>query len=263
MDYRTDSIVNEEGRIIVVGDVHGCYNEVLDLFDVVGLTSHDKVIFVGDIVDRGPDSGLACDIAMSHFSVMGNHEEKHLKYLAAEASGVDMTKVDMPKSHVKTRSEISKRHYEWFATLPHVIKLPQYSSVVVHAGVFPGVSLDMQNKRDLTRLQYVNPELSRRSYWASKRPVGSQENLQDVRPNDLYLFWTNYWRGPERIIFGHSVLDQPLVADHCVGIDGGCVFGGELWAWVLPEEKIYRVPSRAPRRAAWVGYDVMNGVKTF
>ena len=62
---------------------------------------------------------------------------------------------------------------------------------------------------------------------------------------DAWRFWTNLWDGPERIIFGHSVLDRPLVTDRVVGIDGGACFGRELWAFILPDNVVVSVPGRA------------------
>jgi hypothetical protein len=56
-------------------------------------------------------------------------------------------------------------------------------------------------------------------------------------------FWTKFWRGPERIVFGHSVLTQPLVSEFATGIDGGCCFGLELWALILPDWEIVKVKS--------------------
>lgn len=53
---RSESIVNSTGRIIVVGDLHGCYAETIELLDQLQVTSCDTVIFCGDLVDRGPEN---------------------------------------------------------------------------------------------------------------------------------------------------------------------------------------------------------------
>lgn len=77
-----------------------------------------------------------------------------------------------------------------------------------------------------------------------------------------FSFWTNFWRGPERLIFGHSVLDRPLVTQWAVGVDTGAVFGRGLTALVLPNWKLKTVATRdtpeverrspaTPCRAAW------------
>jgi len=73
------------------------------------------------------------------------------------------------------------------------------------------------------------------SYWPSKAPAD-------------YRFWTHHWKGPERVIFGHTVFDRPLVTEHAVGIDTGCVYGRTLTAVVLPTWELVSVPARSTYR---------------
>jgi diadenosine tetraphosphatase ApaH/serine/threonine PP2A family protein phosphatase len=110
--------------------------------------------------------------------------------------------------------------------------LPEHGAVVVHAGVMPNVAIEAQDPYHLLHAQCVRPP-ERKSYWPSKAP-------------STHTFWTNHWRGPERVIFGHSVVDKPLVLPHAVGIDTGCVFGGPLTALVLPGWQLVSVPSKQP-----------------
>jgi serine/threonine protein phosphatase 1 len=206
-------------RTIVIGDLHGCYDEALALLDRLAVTENDRVIFAGDLVDRGPKPRECVELAMRHECVLGNHEEKHL-----QASN----------HHEETRKELRDEHYAYFEKLPTFIRLPEFGAVVVHAGVMPNVAIESQDPYHLLHAQCVRPP-ERKSYWPSKAP-------------STHTFWTNHWRGPERVIFGHTVLDAALVTEHAVGIDTGCVFGGPLTAVVLPDWQIVSVPSRQPKR---------------
>ena len=264
-----ESIINDRGRIIIIGDLHGCWREADDMLESLRITDDDVVIFAGDIVDRGEHSGRCVDLAMQYRAVLGNHDEKALKYQKQRASDALFDPALMPATHRRTFDQLRPAHYRWMASLPHVIRLPQYGSAVVHAGALAGRSLEEQTITHLLRIQIVNPEKGNdHNYWAWDRNVNSHENALKVAPDDSYRFWTHFWNGPERIIFGHSVLDKPLITEHAIGIDGGCCFGRELWAWVLPDERLHRVPSRQPKGVEWVGYlihdDVANGqVRTF
>lgn len=226
------TITNPGGRILVVGDLHGCLVEARNLLWEMKVTPQDKVIFLGDLVDRGPDSAGCVDLAMSHESILGNHEERHLEYWARQRKGQD-PKCSIP-THVETRRQLRLEHYEYMASLPHFIRLPEHNAVVVHAGVFPGTSIEQQSPHHLLHLQMIKPP-NRKSYWPSKVPAGEEG----------WLFWTHLWDGVEQVIFGHSVLTKPLVTERVVGIDGGAVYGRELWGLELPSGKLYSVRGRS------------------
>ena len=157
----------------------------------------------------------------------------------------------MNADHYKTFSALNDAHYDYFASLPLFIRLPEFNAAVVHAGVFPGVSLEKQSAQHLLHIQCINPPATR-SYWPSKAPVDHQ-------------FWANYYTGPERIIYGHSVLEKPLMTEWAVGVDTGAVFGGGLTALVLPEWQFVSVKSRnfGTRRNKVALYEAQNGVRMY
>lgn len=232
-------------RTIIIGDLHGCADEAVDLLDALAVTSSDRVIFAGDLVDRGPKPAACVDLAMQYECVLGNHEENHLQQRrrAAERLSPD---------HLRTREALDDRHYAYFESLPKFIRLPEFNAAVVHAGCFPGIPLEAQTDSHLLHLQHIKPP-AKKSYWPSKAPVD-------------HAFWTNFWTGPERIIFGHSVLDRPLVTPFAVGIDTGAVFGHGLTALVLPEWELKTVKSRrdySSGRKTVARYPVHAGVKAF
>lgn len=243
------TITNPNGRIICIGDLHGCFEEAVELLDLCKITKDDKVIFVGDLVDRGPDNDKCVDLAMQHECVLGNHEETHLRYRKLEEEG-KIPQISS-RSHIETREQLRPEHYEYFKTLPLYIRLPEHNAVVAHAGAFPNVPMEAQDQRHLLHIQMINPP-DKATKWASKAP-------------SHWIFWTNKWKGPEKVIFGHSVLDRPLITEFAVGIDGGAVFGHKLWAYELPSGKIYEVQGKNTNhtRDRVMTYSVHGDVKTY
>jgi serine/threonine protein phosphatase 1 len=210
-------------RTIVIGDLHGCHDEALALLDKLAVSTADRVIFAGDLVDRGPKPLECVELAMRHECILGNHEERHLQQRHRPDE-------KLSPDHLATRRALGPEHFAYFRTLPLFIRLPEFGAAVVHAGALPGVAIEQQEAHTLLHAQCVKPP-SKKSYWPSKAPVD-------------FTFWTNHWTGPERLIFGHSVLDQPLVTPFAVGIDTGAVFGRTLTAVVLPSWEIVSVPAR-------------------
>jgi diadenosine tetraphosphatase ApaH/serine/threonine PP2A family protein phosphatase len=238
--------MNAPTRTIVIGDLHGCYDEAVELLDRLAVTSSDRVIFAGDFVDRGPRRRECVELAMRHEGVLGNHEEKHLRMRGRPDSAL------IP-DHLETRRALEPAHYAWFESLPLFLRIPEANAVVVHAGVLPGIPVDRQAPSVLLHGQCIRPP-EEKSFWPSKAPSG-------------WTFWTNHWKGPERVVFGHTVLDRPLVSEWAVGIDTGCAHGGALTALVLPEGRIVSVPARKNYFGAKGGgvalYEVMDGVKCY
>ncbi|MFZ5444318.1 MAG: metallophosphoesterase family protein [Myxococcota bacterium] len=231
-------------RTLVIGDLHGCFDEAVELLSQLQVTSSDRVIFAGDLVDRGPKPRECVELAMRHECILGNHEEKHLQQRRSKPE-------KLSPSHLFTRNALGDEHYAYFEKLPLFIRLPEFGAAVVHAGVFPGVPLEEQSAHHLLHAQHLKPPATK-SYWPSKAPAD-------------HSFWTNFWRGPERIIFGHSVLDRPLVSEWAVGIDTGAVFGRGLTALVLPEWKLVTLPSRdySGGRKTIATYPIQDGVMAF
>lgn len=238
-------------RTIIIGDLHGCYNETIELLDKVQATSSDRIIFLGDLVDRGPNSAGCVDLAMRYESILGNHEEKHLQYQDLEKkNGSVIVKKD---THIETRRQLRPEHYDYLRSLPLYIKLPEYNAVCVHAGVFPNRSIEEQKSSHLLHIQMINSAFGEKSLWASKIP----------KHQEGWTFWANLWDGPERIIFGHSVLNKPYITNKAIGLDGGACFGLELWGLVLPDWEIVKVKSHINVSRSNKVFLIYNDVGTY
>src|SRR5512138_2797540 len=118
-------------RTIVVGDVHGCLEELDDLLVTAGYTpGKDRLVFLGDLLDRGPDPvGVVRRVReLGAECVLGNHEEKHLRYAAHEARRRDDPGYRNPMRRFDARragehARLTRDDLLWLAGLPRVIAL--------------------------------------------------------------------------------------------------------------------------------------------
>lgn len=233
-------------RTIVVGDVHGCLEELDELLRLVELRpGFDRLVFVGDLLDRGPDPVGVVRRAREFgaASVLGNHEDKHLKWARHEAwRRRDPTHRNplrpFSPERLAQHGRLSAEDLAWIASLPIVLRLDA-GWAVVHGGLSPRRRLDDQIRHEVLRLRLVGEDGT-----IAARPRG------EISP--ALAPWATRWPGPESVIYGHDVhgLDEPRVDEpapgvRCVGLDTGCCYGGRLSALVLPTEEIVSVEARA------------------
>jgi hypothetical protein len=236
----------EPRRTIVVGDVHGCLEELEDLLRAVGHErGRDRLVFLGDLVDRGPDPAGVVRRAreLDAECVLGNHEEKHLRWAAHEARrradrGYRNPMRPFDPRRAAEHEALGQAALAWMASLPRSLALDG-GWTAVHAGFVPGVPIPLQPSEWVIKLRYVDPE---------GRPA-ARERGEAGEPG--VRRWPLAWRGPRRVVYGHHAQslgeptrDEAAPGVRCVGIDTGCVYGGRLTAFVLPGEEIVQVPSR-------------------
>ena len=215
-------------RTILVGDVHGCADELDQLLDTLAFGAGDRLILVGDLVARGPDSRRVVAIARQTkaLGVRGNHEAKLLGWW--EATRADRSPPSLGVSHTAVVRQLAEEDWELLASFPLWLDLPEHDVRVVHAGVLPGVPIEEQPAWALLKLR-------------SFGPAGPREG-------DGPLRWGARYEGGPHIVFGHNARPQPQLHAWATGIDTGAVYGGHLTALVLGEGE--RVAPLAERRDA-------------
>lgn len=236
-------MVNEK-RMAVIGDVHGCYEELMELIDALGFFEGkvDKLIFVGDLIDKGPDSKKVIEWAKvwknsCHF-VMGNHEEKHIRYHMHERRVRKNPKYTNPmivsEDFLKTREELLKVQdfdpYVFMDSWNHYFYcLDEGQHLIVHGGLLPNIKAEHMHPKIITRVRYLK----------SDTEMAHLEEITKDMP-----FWTEKYHGPEKIIFGHQPFHEPFITEHAIGIDTGCVHGNKLSAIQLWDGKIISIPAK-------------------
>lgn len=222
---------------IVVGDVHGCIEELDELLKTIQYNPTTmRLVFLGDLMDRGPDP-VGCVRRVRELGVeciMGNHEEKHLRWHKHEKKRQETGKVNpmkaMHEAEAAANAALSDQDWTWLKALP--VKLHLGSNWwAVHAGCEPKYTLERQNPSQIMRVRYVN-----------QQGTGIALNPDKSQPEGT-VYWDQQWKGPESLVYGHCVHDltYPRVTNisldvSCIGIDTGCCYGGHLTAAVFQRE---------------------------
>jgi hypothetical protein len=206
-------------RTFVVGDIHGCCDELLDLFERVGFGAQDRLVCVGDLVVKGEKNREVLDLFISDArlsSVLGNHDRAVLRGLRGAREGLKVSQ----ERCVRELEPDAARYAAYLGALPLLLDLG--SHVVVHAGVRPGVALDEQEEDDLVELRTLGPDRA------------SREGVP----------WYEAYAGPQTVLFGHWPASPPRRGARALGLDTGCVYGYQLTAYVLEEDRLVSVPAR-------------------
>jgi bis(5'-nucleosyl)-tetraphosphatase (symmetrical) len=223
--------VTKEGlgdkTVAIIGDVHGCFDELQDL---LALCKADELIFVGDMINKGPKSieTLALIRALPNAAfIRGNHENAVLEAFHRRKADKEF------KPHLEWVDKLTEEDVCWLSALPFTMTLPEHKVLVVHAGVVPGRPLHEQLTVDMVTLRNCVPLPDGSGYTGtSNQPEGS-------------VPWVSTWQGPEHLVFGHDAKRRLQQTPHATGLDTGCVYGGALSALMLPSRTIVSVPAKA------------------
>jgi serine/threonine protein phosphatase 1 len=217
-------------RVYAIGDAHGCAARLAALQAQIAADAAVRpvvqalVVYLGDYVDRGPDSAAVLDLLRAPCPVpggrvvtlAGNHEQLMLAALDPGAEpevvelwldnggGPTLESYGADPRDPRSWDAVPARDLDFLQGMPWQFALGGY--VFVHAGVRPDVPLDRQDPMDLAWIR--EPFLS--------------------------------WRGrlPAVVVHGHTPSRLPEVLDHRIGIDTGAVFGGPLSCAVLEEDRV-------------------------
>jgi len=210
-------------QTLVIGDIHGCYDELQELLDKAGLAEGDSIVSVGDCVDRGPETPAVLRFFQEQPNaqlIMGNHERKHVR--------AERHEIKLARSQKISRIQFGETYPDalaFMSTLPLYLELPD--ALVVHGYFEPGLPLSQQRATVLCGT------------------MGGDKHLraQYDRP------WYEMYNGDRPLLMGHhnySNTDQPFIyQDRVFGLDSDCVTGKALTGLLLPSFKIVSVPSRA------------------
>ena len=233
---------SDPGPFDLIGDVHGCADELEELLGTLGYAPDEagvwrhpegrKVVFLGDLVDRGPRVPDVLRIAMgmvkagSALCVPGNHDEKLLRWLRGKtvrmAHGLERTVEQL-------ESEPPEFLFDVNAFLDGLVShyvLDGGRLVAAHAGM----KQEMQGR--------ASGQV--RSFALYGETTGEVDELGlPVR-----IDWAADYRGSAMVVYGHTPVAEPRWLNRTINIDTGCVFGGALTALRYPERELLSVPAR-------------------
>ncbi len=140
-------------RIIAIGDIHGCIDNLRRLIAKIYPVESDFFVFLGDYIDRGPDTPNTVEFiikfAEQHQSVLllGNHEQMCLDYFEDDDPTFLMNRGDETLYQYEVSGISIEKHLDFFKTLKLYYETSNF--IFVHAGLMPGIALNCQDKHDL------------------------------------------------------------------------------------------------------------------
>lgn len=229
----------------VIGDVHGCLDEAVELLLALGYSpdySHPEnrqIRFAGDFVDRGPNSAgvlllvaEAVNAGKGHAAVLGNHDDKLRRLLAGNNVGLKPDLIETRNQLMELRDSDQAAVRDFLGSAPY--QHTDYFAgrdvpplTVAHAGI-PFHFRDWSHK-------------SAKAHSLYGETLGMGSDGLPIRGTS----WCSSWDGKGVCVYGHTPVRGPHKIGSTYNIDTGCVFGHELTALRYPEMEFVAVPARA------------------
>lgn len=235
-------------KVDIIGDIHGCLEELLELLEVLGYQNkgsqwvhpdNRKLVFIGDLMDRGPSSLKVIELVYQLVTkdkiakyIPGNHCDKLYRYFLGNnvkiQHGLETTVEEYEALNKKEQVAIRNKMIRLYEQAPLYLEIPEVNVVIAHAGIKESL-IGRYDKKVKTFVLYGDI---------------TGEKLPDGRP--VRRDWAKQYTGERWIVYGHTPVLEPRFVNKTVNIDTGCVFGNKLTAFRLPEEKIISVASKQP-----------------
>jgi protein phosphatase len=238
-----NNLKHEHGPFDIIGDVHGCFDELIELLRQLGCTVDEtaftvqpvpgrKLVFIGDLVDRGPKipqvlklvmNAVASDAALC---VPGNHDVKLMRKLRGRDIQITHGLAESLAQLAEEPEDFRKRVAEFIDDLVSHYLLDDGKLVVAHAGM----KESMQGRGSGAVREFA---------LFGETTGETDEFGLPVRYN-----WAAEYRGAAAVVYGHTPVPEPEWLNRTINIDTGCVFGGKLTALRHPERDLLSVPAK-------------------
>ncbi|ASK60790.1 hypothetical protein CFK37_00490 [Virgibacillus phasianinus] len=233
-------------KIDVIGDIHGCFDELLELLYLLGYQkkqdifvhpTNRKPIFAGDITDRGPNSlaviRLVYNMVVKHRVagyVPGNHCNKLYRYFLGNNvrinHGLETTVDEYLSLGQREQKKIRHQFMTLYEAAPLYLQLPEANAIVAHAGIKEAY-IGRTDKKVKTFVLY-----------------GDITGASNADGTPIRGDFAQDYHGDPWIVYGHTPVLEPRQVNHSLNIDTGCVFGNKLTAFRMPENETVSVQSR-------------------
>lgn len=234
---------DDHGPFDIIGDVHGCFDELVDLLRDLGYQVDPdsatatppegrKAVFLGDLVDRGPGITSVLKLVMNMtragtaLCLPGNHETKLLKKLQGRDVKVTHGLQETLDQLAREPAELSQQVADFIDRLVSHFVLDDGKLVVAHAGM---------------KQTFQGRASGRVREFAL---YGETTGERDEYGLPIRYEWATDYRGPAMVVYGHTPVPEAEWLNRTICIDTGCVFGGKLTALRYPEKELVQVPAR-------------------
>lgn len=233
---------DDHGPFDIIGDVHGCFDELVALFTELGYaiaadgtSAHHpagrRALFVGDLVDRGPNTPGVLRLAMGMSAagtaivVPGNHENKLLRALRGKNVQVTHGLAESLEQLGRESDEFRAAVAEFIDGLVSHFVFDQGRLVVAHAGM---------------KERFQGRASARVRDFAL---YGETTGETDEFGLPVRYEWAEDYRGAAAVVYGHTPVPEARWVNKTICVDTGCVFGGRLTALQWPEKALVSVPA--------------------
>jgi protein phosphatase len=241
---------HEQGPFDIIGDIHGCYDELIELLAALGYVVHQKpnepegacditpppdrkLIFLGDLVDRGPKTPAVLRLVMDlvragrALCVPGNHDVKLLRALRGKNVNISHGLAESLAQLATQPDDFRAQAASFIDDLVSHYVLAAGKLVVAHAGM----KESMQGRGSGAVREFAL--------------YGETTGETDEFGLPVRFNWAAEYRGRAAVVYGHTPVPEPEWLNNTVCIDTGCVFGGSLTALRWPERTFVSVKSKA------------------
>lgn len=244
-------------KIDVIGDVHGCIEELHALLEKLGYVLKNKSykhqdgkspvfhpdgripVFAGDITDRGPHSldvirlvhQMVVKEKMAKY-VPGNHCNKLYRFFQGnnvqQRHGLETTIAEYHVLNPKEQQKVRRQFIELYDQAPLYLQIPEVNTIVAHAGI---------------KEEFIGRTDSKVRTFVF---FGDITGKFDVDGKPIRGDWAKHYHGKRWIVYGHTPVKEARIVNNTINIDTGCVFGNALTSFRLPEKLVVSVPSKQP-----------------
>jgi len=235
----------KENKFDIIGDVHGCYDELLALIEKLGYRKEEncyvhpegrRLISVGDVADKGEKNLESLDFWLNQvefgggFWIHGNHCSKLYRYLLGNrvvlAHGLENTVEELNRLTKEEKAEFRHRYMRCYESQCDYLLLDQKRLAVVHGGL---KEADIGQFSGQIRAVCLYGEV--------------EENFsEEGKPKRLD--WAADYKGEVFVVYGHTVVDEARIVNNTIDVDQGCVYGGMLTALRYPEKAVVQIKSK-------------------
>ena len=235
---------SEKGPFDLIGDIHGCFNELKILLEKLGYqidkknNRYDihhpqgrKPVFLGDLVDRGPNTPEVLRLVMDlvdqdrALCVPGNHEVKLYRKLMGKEVNMAHGLAESVEQMARETPEFANRVCRFIEKRTHHLVLDDGRLVAAHAGIKHYMIM-----RDTPRVRSF-------ALWGDVSGKTDEYGLP-IRGN-----WAQKYKGEAMVVYGHTPVARAVWENNTICIDTGCVFGGKLTALRYPEAELVSTPA--------------------